>query len=102
MCPRRHIKEDPDWWQSMIMTYNAYEKGFLPGSGGIDDQPHLLVPLMATISSAISDEDELERQQAQRKKTMVNQSKGKGRPQSALHGGPTPGYAPVPIPKKRG
>lgn len=81
------------------MTYNAYEKGFLPGAGGIDDQPYLLVPLMATISSAISDEDELERLQAQRKKTMANQSKnnGKGK-QSILHGS-NPGYAPVPIPK---
>lgn len=85
------------------MTYNAYEKGFLPSAGGIDDQPHLLVPLMATISSAISDEDELEREQAQRKKTMATQSKmPKGNPKSVLHGGATPGYAPVPIPKRRG
>lgn len=80
------------------MTYNAYEKGFLPGAGGIDDQPHLLVPLMVTISSAISDEDDLERMQSQKKKSMASQSRQGNAKQSGTQGNST-GYAPVPIPK---
>lgn len=73
-CPRHHLKEDPEWWQSMILTYNAYEKGFLPGNGGIDQQPTLLVPLMATISSAISDEDELEQIARNKKQSLASKA----------------------------
>lgn len=83
----------------MILAYNAYEKGFLPGPGGIDNQPQLFVPIMATISSAIHDEDDLERNTSEKRKTMVASSRGSQGPQSVLNGQPT-GYAPLPIPKK--
>lgn len=76
------------------MTYNAYEKGFLPGPGGIDNQPYLLVPLMATISSAMNDEDDLERQLSDKRRKMVRDSQAPG------SGGP--GYAPIGVPGKRG
>jgi hypothetical protein len=76
------------------MTYNAYEKGFLPSSGGIDDQPYLLVPLMATISSAMNEEDDLERQLSAKRRKMAKNSQAPG------NGGP--GYSPIGVPGKRG
>ena len=94
-CPRVHIKEDPEWWMDIILTYQAYEKGFLPSAGGIDAQTYLLVPLMATISSAINDEEEMERVLASKRKGMVENSRNKGSK-------PAPRNAKMPIPPKKG
>ncbi len=88
-CPRRHIKEDPEWWSNIIGTYNAYDKGFLPARGAMDDQPALFEPIMATMSSAISLEDELAKAKTDR-----------NRPQQAPEG-TKPGYAAIKTPRKR-
>jgi hypothetical protein len=39
-----------------MSAYNAYDKGYLPTSGGLDQQPALFHPIMSVIQSSISDE----------------------------------------------
>lgn len=79
-----------------MTTYGAYEKGFLPAYGGLDDQPAMFMPIMASISSALDDERELEKQTKQDRDAMVAQSQGHqtGKPVSLLNG-PQPGFAPL-------
>jgi hypothetical protein len=99
-CPRVAIHENPDWWGDVSTTYSAYEKGFLPSQGGIDDQPALLVPIMATISSALDDERELKQANKGRTDQAVAQSQGgKAKPVSVLNG-PSPDFAHLTPPKR--
>lgn len=92
-CPRTFIHENPDDWQDIITTYSSYDKGFLPSQGGIDDQPTMLVPLMATISSALEEERELKRTNKGGTDKAIAQSNGaKGEKVSILNG-PAPTYA---------
>lgn len=90
-CPWRFIKEDPEWWYSMITAYNAYEKGFLPSPGGTDAQPALFEPIMASISSAIHAEEDYEREEGKRRDKLVEQSKTAG----------NAGSKPMSVPNKR-
>jgi hypothetical protein len=96
------MREDPDWWVSIVTTYNAYEKGFLPNVGGIDDQPSLLVPIMAIMTSAIHDEEELDRLTKDR--TPVNvPSSGNKQGRTSLLNGPAPqGRTPIGVPPRKG
>lgn len=74
-----------------MQGYAAYDKGYLPVSGGTDDQPALFMPTMITISSAINEERELEDAANRRNKNNANRPKA---PQK-------PGYAPVKTPGRR-
>lgn len=50
ICPRYVIKEDPEWWNSLIIAYNAYQAGFLMEAGGIGNQHALYPSLMYTLA----------------------------------------------------
>lgn len=77
-----------------MTTYGAYEKGFLPAYGGLDDQPAMFMPIMASISSALEDEREFEKQTKQSRDNMVSrtQDQQSGKPVSLLNT-PISGYA---------
>lgn len=50
----------------MVNAYSAYEKGYLPVTGGLDEQPALFQPMMTTIASALQDEDDFEKAERDR------------------------------------
>ena len=70
-CPRRHIKEDPFWWDQLISTYNAKEDGILPHAGGLSSQPALYSTVMSIISSALEDERDLEREKKEKRDSSI-------------------------------
>lgn len=72
-CPRRFIKEDPEWWYDLINHHNAYEAGILPNAGGLADQPALFLPLMATISNALHNERELDKATVDERQSLSQQ-----------------------------
>ena len=76
----------------MITAYGAYDKGFLPAPGGTDAQPNLFEPSMASIASALSAEEDFEREAGKRRDKLVTHSKGATG---------TPGYQPIGVPGKR-
>lgn len=94
-CPWVKIKEDPIWWEHIITAYVGYEKGYLPHTGGLDDQPALFSPTMAIISSAMKDEDDIESEQA--KALQSTASKGK----TSLIRGNSDGRQSIGVPSKR-
>jgi hypothetical protein len=93
-CPRVAIKADPEWWSDIAQAYSSYEKGFLPVQGGLDDQPALFQPIMATVASALDDERDLAKIQRDRADQTM-------RREQQLNKAGKPGYAPIPTKGKR-
>lgn len=83
----------------MITTYKAYDKGFLPAKGGLDDQPALFLPTMQVISSAINAEQELEREKSKKRQSMIERSQAQAK--SSAGGKGNPGMARIPTKGKR-
>jgi hypothetical protein len=53
-CPARVLLEDGPWFYKLVTAYNAYEKGFLPEAGGMDDQPAKFPVLMQLMQNAVN------------------------------------------------
>lgn len=80
-----------------MSAYAAYEQGFLPTSGGMDDQPALFFPIVSTIKAAVSAEADLAKATDKGRDKIVQQSapgKGKKPGSVSLLNGPTKEDAP--------
>lgn len=66
-CPRRPIFEDPTGFNKVIGAYNGYKAGFLPHTGGMNDQPAKFLKTMSVVESAQSKcEEEMNRRKSKR------------------------------------
>ena len=91
-CPRTYINEEPENWSYIVSAYNAYDKGFLPSPGGMDAQPSLFMPTMTIIHSALQEENEYERQQAEKMRELADRTNAKSKAKN---------FAKLPVPGKR-
>jgi len=54
VCPRRPILDNYPFWEQ-ILTYNRYlDKGFLPDSGGVQDQSAAGLKALSIVGEALS------------------------------------------------
>lgn len=53
-CPRRPLLDDPDFYSEVFWLYQAYQKGFLPEEGGLQDQATVLISSFQVIDAAMS------------------------------------------------
>jgi len=53
-CPRRPILENPRMFNTVIRAYNQYQAGYLPHSGGIQDQHCMFPILMGLMQSTLT------------------------------------------------
>jgi hypothetical protein len=53
-CPRRSFYENPHLINTIISAYNHYQNGYLPHSGGLQDQSALFANLMGLVQSTIA------------------------------------------------
>lgn len=96
MCPRRHIHEDPQWWDQIISAYNAKQDGVLPHPGGLSQQPALYPSIMSIIDSALEQERELE----QEHKAKMDEQVRRSQEQVAMQKAAGPGHAYLAPPKR--
>lgn len=73
-CPRRPLLDEPGFYRELFFLYRAYQKGFLPEPGGLNDQPAYLISCFQVIDAAIA---EVEREQ-DRKRKLDAERKARG------------------------
>lgn len=75
-CPRRPLLDDSGFYSEVFWLYQAYQKGFLPEEGGLQDQATVLIECFQVIDAAISAaERERDRIKKQRE-AMEKRAKG--------------------------
>jgi hypothetical protein len=52
-CPRRPLLDDPQLYGEVFWLYRSYKKGYLPNSGGLDDQPAKYMAYVKVIDRAL-------------------------------------------------
>jgi hypothetical protein len=70
-CPRDYIRDNSQDFAEYMNTYSAFDKGYLPHSGGTDEQPAMFLPIMLGISSAIQKEQDYKKDNADQKQTQM-------------------------------
>lgn len=52
-CPRRPLLEDPEFFSELFWNYKAFQRGFLPNAGGLEDQPVMLMDSFRVLEQAL-------------------------------------------------
>ena len=53
-CPRRPIKDDPDYWRRLLFFYGMYKKGHLPDPGAVSEQSNKAMQLFGLVDDAVA------------------------------------------------
>lgn len=69
VCPCRYIPQAPGFWREVTLMFQAYRKGFLPDTGGLNDQAAKGIEILQIVDQAVNEaERELQAQEANSKR----------------------------------
>lgn len=77
-CPRRPILDDPGYYQELFWLYRQKERGYLVNSGGLHDQPALLVESFRIMDATLARVAAHRKDEENRKKKRVALKTGQG------------------------
>lgn len=54
-CPRRPIKEDPQYWDKLLFYFGMYKKGHLPDPGSVSEQSNKIMQVFRIVDDIVAD-----------------------------------------------
>ena len=56
-CPRRPLKDDPTYWQRLLLHYDLFRDGHLPDEGGVSSQSFKAISLFGVVADTMAECD---------------------------------------------